>query len=100
MLIHPNEIQPETEFDFDLCVIGAGACGIAVARTFNHRNVKVALIESGGFEYSSEAHNLYSGKTTGVDEEFLDQEHKLGLPEPGINLPECSFPSTSCLKHH
>ncbi len=71
MLINQNEIQEDSEFNFDLCIIGAGACGIAIARFFNNLKLNVALIESGGFEYSAEDHQLYSGETIGVDAGYL-----------------------------
>jgi len=53
MLIAQNEITSGSKIDFDLCIVSAGACGIAMARTFDHSDLKVALVESGGFEYSA-----------------------------------------------
>ena len=29
-----REIEPETKLDFDLCIVGAGAAGITIAREF------------------------------------------------------------------
>ncbi|MCZ6888163.1 MAG: GMC family oxidoreductase [Gammaproteobacteria bacterium] len=58
---------------YDLCIIGAGACGITIAREFNGRNAKVALVESGAFEPSTVVHELYDGETSGVREGYLMQ---------------------------
>ncbi|MCZ6643657.1 MAG: GMC family oxidoreductase [Gammaproteobacteria bacterium] len=71
MLIEHNSIEPDSEFEVDLCIIGAGACGITIARTFDNLNLKVALLESGGFEYSEKNHALYSGEASGVSDDYL-----------------------------
>ncbi len=54
ILIDGLEIQENSEFDFDLCIIGAGATGISIARTFKTFSKKVCLLESGGFDFSKE----------------------------------------------
>ena len=43
-----NETVP-TDVKADLCIIGAGAAGLAIARTFLGTPISVCVIESGGF---------------------------------------------------
>ncbi len=71
MLIDLQQVQEGSEFNVDLCILGGGACGIAIARTFNNSNVTIALVESGGFDYSAENNQLYGGEATGVDDDYL-----------------------------
>jgi choline dehydrogenase-like flavoprotein len=53
------------DLDTDLCVIGAGAAGIAAAREFLHTTVRVLLIESGGLRQLSAAELLNEGENVG-----------------------------------
>jgi choline dehydrogenase-like flavoprotein len=76
MLVDHTQFDGDATSDahhYDLCIIGAGACGIAIAREFNGCNTKVALVESGGFEPSTDVHELYDGETSGVHEGYLMQ---------------------------
>ena len=45
----------------DLAIIGAGAAGITLARALAGRGLKIALIESGGLEWSEAAADLGAG---------------------------------------
>ena len=49
----------------DLCIVGAGAVGIAMALEFNGSTKKVAMIESGGFELEARTQSLYKGYHVG-----------------------------------
>ncbi|HAO54567.1 MAG TPA: hypothetical protein DCR03_03090 [Gammaproteobacteria bacterium] len=76
MLVDHTQIQTGDSADiheYDLCIIGGGACGITLAREFDGLNVKVALVESGGFEHSTETLALYDGDASGVREGYLTQ---------------------------
>jgi choline dehydrogenase-like flavoprotein len=53
-----REIGPETKFDFDLCIIGAGAAGITIAREFLNTNLRVCLLESGGLRFDPDVNRL------------------------------------------
>ena len=50
----------------DLCVIGAGAAGITLARQLIGSNVDVVVLESGGFEEDPDTQDLYSGTGSGL----------------------------------
>ena len=49
----------------DICIVGAGAAGIAMALDWIGRKERVIVLEGGGFEYEPEIQQLYDGKTTG-----------------------------------
>lgn len=49
----------------DVCIIGSGAAGLAIARSFFGSSKKVALLESGGEEPAPETQSLYEGRSIG-----------------------------------
>lgn len=49
----------------DICIVGAGAAGITLAREFIGQPFRVALIESGGFDLNQATQDLCKGVTTG-----------------------------------
>lgn len=55
------------ELEADLCVVGAGAAGIAIAREFLGAKVDVILLESGGLRRSAATDSLNEGESTGLD---------------------------------
>jgi choline dehydrogenase-like flavoprotein len=65
MLIDAREFPTGHTIDADLCIIGAGAVGIAMALEFDGTNKKVAVIESGGFELDPRTQALYKGENIG-----------------------------------
>lgn len=52
----------------DICIVGAGAAGISLARQFIDTPYQVCLLESGGFEPDPDTQMLYRGRMTGVDD--------------------------------
>lgn len=48
--------------DADLCIIGGGAAGIALALQFAGLNLKVLLVESGGRRREADIQDLYAGE--------------------------------------
>lgn len=57
---------------FDVCIVGAGPAGIALARQLAAVGADVALMEGGNREFSEESQNLYVGQTSGLDYFPLD----------------------------
>lgn len=49
----------------DLCIVGAGAAGIAIASRFIGTGVQVCLVESGGEEFEPDTQSLYAGESIG-----------------------------------
>ena len=50
----------------DLCIVGAGPAGIAIAKEFAQSRLRVALIESGGFDIDADTWSLANGQTVGI----------------------------------
>ncbi len=55
-----------TELTADVCIIGAGAAGIALAREFLGTSHSVLMLETGGFAFDPDAHALGEGEATGL----------------------------------
>jgi choline dehydrogenase-like flavoprotein len=60
-------LDPSAPADFqaDLCVIGAGPAGIAIARAFIGTPTTVCLIEGGGLAGEDRSQSLYDGESAG-----------------------------------
>jgi choline dehydrogenase-like flavoprotein len=69
VLIDARSISPDRKFECDLCVVGAGFAGIAIADRLRDSGLSVVLLESGGFNVDLRTQNLYHGETQG-DEYF------------------------------
>lgn len=52
--------------DYEVCIIGAGAAGITLAKEFVNTQTSVCLIESGGLEWEEETQALYDGSSKGT----------------------------------
>ncbi|MGH7564021.1 MAG: FAD-dependent oxidoreductase, partial [Gemmatimonadota bacterium] len=65
MLIDARELPDATEIDSDVCIVGAGAAGITIARELAGTPLRVCLLESGGLEFDPEIQALYSGENVG-----------------------------------
>lgn len=66
MHIDARGLENNTLIEGDLCIIGAGAAGISIARELLGTPYKVILLESGGFEYDEQTQSLYDGKNIGL----------------------------------
>jgi choline dehydrogenase-like flavoprotein len=60
-----REMANETIIETDICIVGAGAAGISIAKYLNGSNISICLVESGGFEFDEETQSLYQGKNVG-----------------------------------
>src|SRR3954464_11774460 len=58
-------LENDTVLDGDLCIVGAGAAGITIAREFANTPVKVILLEGGGFEFEQQMQDPYRGEIVG-----------------------------------
>ncbi len=70
MLIDARQIEAGAQLEGDLCVVGAGAAGIAIALRFVGTGHRVLLVESGGLEIDGATQALYEG--TSVGREYYD----------------------------
>jgi len=55
----PNDVEA------DLCIVGAGAAGIAIARSFIGTGTRVCVVESGGLAGEERSQSLYDGESIG-----------------------------------
>src|SRR4051812_36937453 len=66
MLVDFRELADGATIDADICVVGAGAAGIAIAVSLIGTRYQVCVLESGGFEFEPETQALYEGEAVGV----------------------------------
>ena len=66
MLVDALELPADTLVETDICIIGAGAAGITLARELRDRPEQVCLLESGGLDYEEQTQSLYAGENIGL----------------------------------
>lgn len=66
MLIEFQEFEQDARIEADLCIIGAGAAGITLARQFRGTNTQVVLLESGGADFEAPTQALNAGPNLGM----------------------------------
>ncbi len=62
MFVDGRSLPAGTALEADIAIVGAGAAGITLARALKDSGLSVALIESGGLEWSQEAQDLAAGE--------------------------------------
>ncbi|HJZ47063.1 MAG TPA: GMC family oxidoreductase [Roseiflexaceae bacterium] len=72
MFIDARTIPNDQTIETDICIIGAGAAGITLARQFSGQPYRVTLLESGGLKPDSATQSLYKGTSTGLPYYPLD----------------------------
>ncbi len=72
MITDSRTLPANHEIQADICIIGAGAAGITLAKEFINQDYKVCLLEGGGFDYETEVQALYQGEISGVPYYPLD----------------------------
>jgi choline dehydrogenase-like flavoprotein len=65
LLIDAKLAQPGIEFACDLCIVGAGPAGIAIADRLRDTGLAIILLESGGFHPELSTQRLYRGANVG-----------------------------------
>lgn len=68
MLTDCRDLDHKQRLSCELCIVGAGAAGISIARSFLHSGHSVYLLESGGFRPDKTTQQLYRGWTKFNDE--------------------------------
>lgn len=66
MFVDALNLPDDHVIEADLCIVGAGAAGITIARELIDTNRRVAVLESGGFEFDPETQSLYEGTNVGL----------------------------------
>jgi choline dehydrogenase-like flavoprotein len=65
MFIDAHSVSTGTIIETEVCIVGAGAAGITLAREFSGQSFRVLLLESGGTEPDAATQDLYSGNNIG-----------------------------------
>ena len=66
MITDALSVQPAgTVLETDVCIVGAGAAGITLAREFVNSRLHVVLLESGAMQPDNATQNLYAGINVG-----------------------------------
>jgi choline dehydrogenase-like flavoprotein len=68
-----RRLEAGAELEADLCVIGAGAAGIAIALQFADSRTDVLVLESGGLRQEGGTESLNAGETAGIDGSSLTE---------------------------
>jgi choline dehydrogenase-like flavoprotein len=73
MYLDSRKIKTDPKVKFDICIVGAGAAGIAIAKEFLNTNKRICVIESGDFKFNKQNQALYQGEINGKDipEDYL-----------------------------
>lgn len=82
----------------DICIIGAGAAGIAIARELLRTRFTAVVLESGGFNPEAETQKLYDSEVVGLPHEGVHNGRAgfLAAPQPYGEGKRCALiPSTS-----
>lgn len=73
MLIEAITVPDGAVLEFDLCIVGAGAVGITIARALSATRHRVCLLESGGLDEEAASQELAKGDSVGVPYFALDE---------------------------
>jgi choline dehydrogenase-like flavoprotein len=66
-MIHDlNTVDENILCGSDLCIIGSGAAGIALAREFFHSKYTIVVLEAGGLSHEIESQDPYRSKVVGL----------------------------------
>ena len=74
MITDANTIQNGAQLEADVCVVGAGPAGIALALALSDRGFSVLLLESGQLHEDVKTQSLYEGEV--ADERLHSPPHK------------------------
>ena len=64
MIVDARRVPDGSVIDCDVCIVGAGAAGITIAREILGRPVQVVLLESGWLTPDAKTQSLYAGAAT------------------------------------
>lgn len=66
MLIDATALAQGSVLDTEICIVGAGAAGLTIARALLGTHLKVLIVESGGFDYDVDITALGDGDNLGA----------------------------------
>jgi choline dehydrogenase-like flavoprotein len=74
MFVDARTLPQKFVIDADVCIVGAGAAGITLARDLSGGNRRIALLESGNFDFDADTQKLYAGEVVGQAYTPLDRD--------------------------
>ncbi|MAV92465.1 MAG: hypothetical protein CL676_13685 [Bdellovibrionaceae bacterium] len=66
LLIEGSTVPSGETLSADICIVGAGAAGLSIAKTLNASPYTVLLVESGGFLPRADSQSLYDSEFEGL----------------------------------
>src|SRR5438093_12939039 len=66
MIVDSRSIPHGSRIEADLCIVGAGAAGISIARRFAGTSTRVVVLESGGEAVEAATQDLARGEHGGL----------------------------------
>jgi len=73
MLIDLEKSTHDVSLEAELCIVGAGAAGVALARDMMKAGRDVCLLEAGGMDFEEPTQSLFAGENVGM--EYYDLDH-------------------------
>ena len=70
MITDASTIEKGSVLRSKICIIGAGAAGITIARELMNSGIDVIVLEGGGLRHDQKSRSLYEGETVGVPYEL------------------------------
>lgn len=67
MIQDARDLADGEQISVDVCVVGAGAAGITLARALRDRGLSIGLLEGGGLAHTDENKELLEGEMSGLD---------------------------------
>lgn len=64
MKVDGRDLPSGHQISCDLCIVGAGAAGITIARSFENTKFQICVLEAGGFKYDPKTQDLYAGEAS------------------------------------
>jgi len=71
MILDISKLDASKEFETDVCIVGAGAAGIAIAQALTNSDVDCYVVESGSLEFDANTHTLTRTEQVGVDDKRI-----------------------------
>jgi choline dehydrogenase-like flavoprotein len=66
MFVDARNLSTNERLEADICIVGAGPAGIALATALSGTERRIVLAESGGLEFSAATHALNDGQSIGL----------------------------------